>query len=149
MTGEEAAREAAAINFEITIAHGLGDCRVGFVWRDIFIHDPFTDPQYGFYYVDSVCQYGEAYLNSIFATDPSKALESAEQQLRDEAHRDFAAYCIDHNLDVADQINAVEEASSVRVPESDDLLATLTDGEVARVWAHVDQVATKKCRIWE
>ena len=42
MTVGELARKTEAINCEIIITHGLDG--VGFEWRGLFIHDPFTDP---------------------------------------------------------------------------------------------------------
>jgi hypothetical protein len=86
MTREQAAREAARINFDILV-HGVQP-KVGFEWRDTFIHDPFSDPQYGAFAVDPAAQYGAAYLDSVFATDPAAALEAARRHLRDAARED-------------------------------------------------------------
>src|SRR5579862_5201400 len=89
---EAVARKAAEINFEIVVAHGFGECNVGFIWQATFIHNPFVDPQYGAFVVDPVGQYGDDYLNSIFATDPGTALRMARQQLRALAAEDLARY---------------------------------------------------------
>lgn len=143
MTTDQMAHEAAEINFEIVVAHGVVECKTGFVWRDTFIHNPFADPQYGAFDVDPVQHYGDAYLNSIFVTDPAKALQMAQQQLRDTAKDDIARYCEDHKLGLPEIIRTIEAACGVLVPESDDLLETLTDEQVAKVWTHVDKITTK------
>lgn len=137
MTGEKMARKAVEINFEIVVAHGIGECKAGFEWHGTFIHNPFVDPQYGAFEVDPVQQYGDAYLNSIFATDPARALEMAQGQLRDWAKEDLARYCVDHDLDM---ITIIENACGVRVPETGNPLWTLTDEQVARVWRHVEEI---------
>lgn len=134
MTTDEMARNAAQINFEVVIVHGLADCKVGFVWHDTFIHDPFVDPQYGAFPVDPAKQYGDAYRQSIFATDPAKALEIAQQQLRDRASEDFSRYCVDNQLDA---LATIESVCGACVAEAGNPLATLTDEQVARLWAHV------------
>src|ERR1043166_5565166 len=115
MTAEQMARKAAEINFEIVITHGLKG-GVGFLWREIFIHDPFVDPQYGAFPVDPAEQYGDAYRRSIFATDPAKALEMAQHQLRDRAREDFNRYCMDNQLDA---LATIENICEVQVPEAD------------------------------
>ena len=136
MTDDELARKAAAINVVI-LTHGL-QCTVGFDWRDTFIHDPFADPQYGAFPVDPVQQYGEAYLKSIFVTDPATALRTARQQLRNAATQDLAAHCVQHHLTGEDRIAVIASVVGVRTPDSDDLLSTLTDDQVAMAWAVVD-----------
>ena len=140
MTTDQMAHQAAEINFEIVVTHGVVECKVGFVWRDTFIPNPFVDPQYGAFEVDPVQQYSDAYLNSIFVTDPAKALEMAQRQLRDTAKEDIARYCGDHKLDVP---GVIEVACGVRVltTESEDLLETLTDEQVAKVWTLVETSA--------
>ena len=140
MTNDEMARKAAEINFEIVVAHGVVECKVGFVWRDTFIHNPFVDPQYGAFDVDTVQQYGDHYLNSIFVTDPAKALQIAQRQLRDTANEDIARYCVDRKLDVLDIIATIEAACGVLVPESDDLLETLTDEQLTKLWRRIEEI---------
>ena len=137
MTDEEMARKAAALNYEIIVVHGV-EGGVGFVWRETFIHNPFVDPQYGAFDVDPVEQYGAAYLESVFSTDPATALETARRQLRDKAGKDLARYRMDRRLSIPDIVATIEAVCGVRVPESDDLLATLTDEQVALVWSQVD-----------
>jgi hypothetical protein len=145
MYSDEAARSAAEINFEIVVVHGL-EARVGFEWQETFIHNPFVDPQYGAFDVDPVQQYGDDYLNSIFVTDPGKALESAQRQLRELAAEDIARYGEDHRLGVPDLVANIEAACGVRVPEADDLLEALSDEQVAKVWMYVENL-TRSGRI--
>jgi hypothetical protein len=128
-------RRTARINYEIVITHGL-EGEVGFVWNGTFIHDPFTDPQYGAFPVDPAVQYGDAYRQSIFATDPAKALEMAQQQLRDKASEDLNRFCVDNNLNA---LATIETVCGVRAPGVYDL-TSLTDEQVARLWAHVDGI---------
>lgn len=135
MTDEDVIRQTARINYEIVITHGI-EGSVGFFWKDTFIHDPFADPQYGAFPVDPAEQYGDMYRRSIFATDPAKALEMAQQQLRDKASEDFRRYCVGNQLDAAAIIGSV---CGVRVPEVEHLVS-LTDEQVAKLWAHVDGV---------
>jgi len=137
MSAEELARKTAAINYEIIITHGFSDGAVGFEWHGLFIHDPFSDSQYGAFDVDPVQQYGDAYLSSSFATDPAKAFELAQGQLREKASEDLRRYCVQDGLDAA---TVIETACGVTVPESADLLETLTDEQVAEVWAHVEGI---------
>lgn len=139
MTAEELARKTAAINYEIIVTHGLSDAGIGFEWRDTFIHDPFTDPQYGAFPVDPVQQYGEAYTESIFLTDPASALQMAQRQLREKASEDLRRYCGEHGLDAAAVIGTV---CGVRVDESGNPLEALTDEQVASLWSHVDGAAS-------
>jgi hypothetical protein len=134
MTAEGLARKTAAINYEIIITHGMNG-GVGFEWRGLFIHDPFTDPQYGAFPVDPAQQYGDAYMESIFATDPASALKMAQQQLREKAADDLNRYCAEHGLDAA---AVIESDCGVRMTESGNPLAELTDEQVASVWSHVD-----------
>jgi hypothetical protein len=134
MTAEELARKTAAINYEIIITHG-SDGGVGFGWDGLFIHDPFTDPQYGAFDVDPVQQYGDAYTQSIFVNDPASALEMAQQQLREKASDDLRRYCVAHDLDAA---AVIETVCGVRVQKSDKVFGALTDEQVEAVWAHVD-----------
>jgi hypothetical protein len=133
MTNEEMARKTAAINYEIVITHGV-EGAVGFVWHEIFIHDPLVDPQYGAFPVDPDEQYGTAYRQSIFATDPAKALGMAQQQLREKASEDLRRYCGDNQLDA---LATIESICGTRVAEADQL-GSLTDEQVARLWEHVD-----------
>ena len=135
MISDEMARKAAEINFEIVVAHGV-DGGVGFVWNEIFIHNPFVDPQYGAFEVDPVQQYGHAYLESIFATDPAKALEMAQQELRNRTSEDFKRYCVNNQLGAS---ATIETVCGLRVPEVDPL-TSLTDEQVSRLWAHVDGI---------
>lgn len=104
------------------------------MWKDTFIHDPFADPQYGAFPVDPVEQYGDAYLGSIFITDPAKALEMAQYQLRDKASEDLKRYCVNNQLDALATIEAV---CGVRVPEVERLIG-LTGEQVVQLWRHVD-----------
>ncbi len=136
MTNDEVARKAAEINYEIVITHGV-EGGVGFVWQGTFIHDPFVDPQYGAFSVDPTQQYGDAYTESIFVTDPAKALQLAQQQLREKANDDLIAYCVEHELAAA---TVIESVCRVRAPESGNALEGLTDAQVAMVWAHVDEI---------
>jgi hypothetical protein len=138
MTPEESARKTAAINYEIIITHGLNG-GVGFEWQGLFIHDPFTDPQYGAFPVDPVQQYGEAYTGSIFATDPASALQTAQRQLREKASADLKGYCVEHGLNAA---AVIETACAVRADEAGKGFEALTDEQVQTVWAHVDDAAT-------
>jgi len=135
MTAEELARKTAVINFEIIVTHGLSDGGVGFEWHGLFIHDPFTDPQYGAFPVDPTQQYGDAYLNSILATDPAKALSMAQRELREKASVDLSRYCVEHGLDAA---AVIETVCGVRVQKSDKVFGALADEQVEAVWAHVD-----------
>jgi hypothetical protein len=134
-TNDELVRNATAIN-NLILTHGV-QCAVGFDWQDTFIHVPFADPQYGAFPVDPVQQYGDAYLQSVFVTDPTIALNAARQQLRDAAAQDLTTYCAQHRIERGDLV-AIIDAVGVRVPESDDVLSTLTDDQVATVWAVVD-----------
>jgi hypothetical protein len=138
MNAEESARKAAVINYEIIITHGL-DGGVGFEWRGLFIHDPFTDPQYGAFPVDPAQQYGDAYTGSIFATNPASALQMAQQQLREKASDDLRRYCVEHGLDAA---AVIETACGVRVQETGSVFEALTDEQVEAVWAQVDGPAS-------
>lgn len=139
MTDEEIIRKTAAINYEIIITHGLMDGGVGFEWQGIFIHDPFVDPQYGAFPVDPVEQYGDAYLKSIFATEPAKGLQMARQQLRAKAREDLCRYVEDkrvrHGI-----ITTIGFVCGVKVLQPDDPFCTLTDQEVAQVWALIDGI---------
>lgn len=137
MTVEDFARKTAAINYEIIVTHGLSDAGIGFEWQGLFIHDPFSDPQYGAFPVDPVRQYGDAYVNSSFVTDPAKALVMARQQLREKAGQDLCRYCVENDLDAT---AVIETACGVKAPESGDLLETLTDEQITKVWAHVEQI---------
>ncbi|MGA2116074.1 MAG: hypothetical protein ABSH56_15140 [Bryobacteraceae bacterium] len=139
MTAEELVRKTATINYEIVITHGL-DGGVGFEWHGLFIHDPFADPQYGAFPADPIEQYGDAYTGSIFATDPASALEMAQRQLREKAGEDLSRYCVEHGVDAA---AVIESICGSRMAESGNPLETLTDEQVASVWAHVDSLA--KC----
>lgn len=143
MTAEELARKTAAINYELIITHGLDGC-IGFEWQGLFIHDPFVDPQYGAFPVNPAQQYGEAYTQSIFVTDPASALEMAQQQLREKASDDLRRYCVKHGLDEA---AVIESACGVRVQEAGSVLEALTDEEVATVWSHVDGAVLASGRI--
>jgi len=116
MTAEGLARKTAAINYEIIITHGLSDGGVGFEWRGLFIHDPFADPQYGAFPVDAAQQYGEAYTESIFVTNPASALQMAQRQLREKASEDLRRYCGKHGLDAA---AILETVCGVRVAGHD------------------------------
>jgi len=136
MTVEELVRKAAAINYEIIIAHGL-DGGVGFEWQGLFIHDPFADPQYGAFPVDPAQQYGDAYRQSIFVTDPAKALEMAQRQLREKAGEDLCRYCVDNHLDAT---AVIETACGVKVLATGNRLETLTDEGVATVWSHLEEI---------
>jgi hypothetical protein len=135
VTDEDVIRQTARINYEIVITHGL-EGGVGFLWKDTFIHDPFVDPQYGAFPVDPVVQYGDSYRQSIFVTNPTKVLETAQQQLRDKASEDLRRYCADNELDT---LAIIETVCGVQVRE-DDQLRSLTDEHVAQLWAHVDGV---------
>ena len=110
MTDEELVRKTAKINYEIVITHGLSDAGVGFEWQGLFIHDPFTDPQYGAFPVNPAEQYGAAYFESVFVTDPAAALQMAQQQLRDRASEDLRRYCADHEGDADGPISVIEAA---------------------------------------
>jgi hypothetical protein len=144
MTAEELARKTAAINYEIIVTHGLSDAGIGFKWQGLFIHDPFTDPQYGAFPVDPAQQYGEAYTESIFVTDPATALQMAQRQLREKTGADLSLYCVEHGLDAA---AVLESVSGINVPESDNALEALTDEQVATVWSHVDGVGLRSGRM--
>jgi hypothetical protein len=144
MPNEELVRMTAEINYEIVITHGVSDAGVGFEWRGLYIHDPFTDPQYGAFPVDPVEQYGAAYLESVFATDPVTALQMAQRQLREKANEDLSRYCVDHQVDPAAVIATV---CGVRVAESGNRLETLTDEQVSKVWSHVDGAASESGKI--
>jgi hypothetical protein len=143
MTTDELARKTAAINYEIIITHGL-DGGVGFEWQGLFIHDPFTDPQYGAFPVDPAQQYGEAYTGSIFFSDPVSALQMAQRQLREKANEDLSRYCAEHGLDAA---TVLESVCGTKVPECGNALQSLTDEEVATVWSHVDGAVVGSGRI--
>jgi hypothetical protein len=143
MTAEELARKTAAINYEIIITHGL-DGGVGFEWRGLFVHDPFTDPQYGAFPVDPTQQYGEAFTGSIFITDPASALEMAQRQLREKASADLLRYCVEHGLDAA---AVIETVCGVKVMEIGDPLEALTNEQAAKLWLHVDRAASASGRI--
>lgn len=143
MTAEELARKTAAINYEIVITHGL-DGGVGFEWQDIFIHDPFTDPQYGAFPVDPAQQYGDAYTQSLFVSDPASALQMAQRQLREKSSQDLRRYCIEHGLDAA---AIIETVCGVRVMEFFGPLKALTDEQVATVWSQVDGAVLASGRI--
>ena len=147
MTELDMARQAAEINFEIVVAHGVVEGRVGFTWQDTFIHNPFVDPQYGAFEVDPVKQYGSAYLESIFVTDPARALALARDQLRATATEDLVRYCEDHKLQTADIIATIEAACGVKVSKCDDLLETLTDKQVAQVWTHVEKIIRSRSKL--
>jgi hypothetical protein len=138
MIDEELVRKAAKINYEIVITHGLSDAGVGFEWQGLFIHDPFTDPQYGAFPVNPAEQYGAAYLESVFVTDPATAFQMAQQQLREKASKDLSRYCIEHELEAA---VVIAIACGARVTESGSCLEMLTDEQVASLWAHVDEAA--------
>jgi len=133
---EDTIRRTAQINYEIIITHGVVDCGVGFLWNDTFIHDPFADPQYGAFPVDPAQQCGDAYRQSIFVTDPAKALKVARQQLRERASEALSRYCVNNALDA---FASVETICGVRVPEVDHL-ASLTDEQVGRLWAHIEGI---------
>jgi hypothetical protein len=133
MTDNDEIRRTARINQEIVITHGL-EGGVGFLWRETFIHNPFADPQYGAFLVDPVQQYGDAYSQSIFATDSAKALELAQHQLRVKASNDLSRYCMDNDLD---PVATIDSICGVRVHEVNHL-TSLTDEQVARLWLYVD-----------
>jgi hypothetical protein len=137
MTADQLVRKTAAINYEIVITHGL-DGGVGFEWQGLFIHDPFTDPQYGAFDVDPVRQYADAYTGSIFATDPANALQMTQRQLREKASEDLSRYCREHGQDAAAVTASV---LGIDVPVSENALQALGDEQVAAVWAHVDGLA--------
>jgi len=128
-------RRTARINYQIVITHGL-EGGVGFEWQGVFIHDPFTDPQYGAFPVDPAEQYGDAYRESIFATDPAKALEMAQRQLREKASEDLSRYCADDQLET---LAIIETICGVQA-QDDDQLTSLTDEQVAQLWSHVDGI---------
>ena len=65
MNNDELVRRTVLLNHEIIITHGLTDGGVGFEWQGLFIHDPFTDPQYGTFPVEPTQQYGDAYTETI------------------------------------------------------------------------------------
>lgn len=132
---EELVSRAVALNYEIVVAHGLTDGGVGFEWEGLFIHDPFSDPQYGAFQVDPVSQYGAAYLGSIFVTDPATALQLAKRQLRASTSEDLTRYCEEHGLDATTVIAAI---GGVEVMNSVKTLEELTDEQVVGVWSHVD-----------
>ena len=147
MTDDELVRKTVLLNYEIIITHGLTDGGVGFEWQGLFIHNPFADPQYGAFAVDPVQRYGDAYMESIFATDPVKALELAQQQLRDNASGDLSRYRTDHGLNDDGVIAIIDAACGVRVPNSANPLEALTNEQVVLVWAHVDETVSGKARI--
>ena len=144
MTEEEMIRRTAQINFDIVITHGLSDAGVGFEWHGLLIHDPFTDPQYGAFPVDPFEQYGAAYTESIFTTDPAKALQMAQRQLREKANEDLNRYCVEHDVDAA---TVIENACGAKVMEFVDPLKALTDEQVEAVWSHVDGTSSGSGRI--
>jgi hypothetical protein len=72
----------------------------------------------------------------MFAADPAKALEMAQQQLRDKASEDFRRYCVDNRLDA---LATIETVCGVRVPEVEHLIS-LTDEQMAQLWAYVDGI---------
>ncbi|HLK65054.1 MAG TPA: hypothetical protein VKU19_16540 [Bryobacteraceae bacterium] len=137
MTADQLVRKTAAINYEIVITHGL-DGGVGFEWNGFFIHNPFSDPQYGFFDVEPVQQYGDAYTGSIFATDPANALRTAQRQLRAKANKDLSRYCREHGQDAA---AVIESVIGLNVLVNENALEAIADEQVAAVWAHVDGLA--------
>jgi hypothetical protein len=136
-TFEELARRTAAINYEIVITHGL-DGGVGFEWNGLFIHNPFADPQYGFFDVEPVQQYGDAYTGSVFVTDPATALETVQSQLRERANEDLSRYCTEHGQDAA---AVIESVTGLNLQVNENALEAIADEQVAAVWAHVDGLA--------
>src|ERR1039457_6838729 len=144
MNNDELVRRTVLLNHEIIITHGLTDGGVGFEWQGLFIHDPFTDPQYGAFPLDPAQQYGEAYTGSIFVTDPANALPMAQRQLREKTGADLSRYCVAHGLDAA---AVVESVCGMKVPEGGSLLEALTDEQVASVWSHVDGAVVGSERI--
>jgi hypothetical protein len=80
-------------------------------------------------------QYGEAYLLSIFVTDPAKAFHMAQMQLRAKASTDLTRFCLDNKQSA---VAAIEIACGARVPGDDHQLAALNDEQVGLLWAHVD-----------
>jgi hypothetical protein len=136
MTDEEMIRLTAQINYEIIVTHGLSDTGVGFEWHGLFIHDPFADPQYGAFPVDPTEQYGDAYRQSIFASNPANALALAQRQLREKATEDLVRYCTEHRLDAA---AVIETVCGPRMPEVGSSLEMLTDEQIVKVWSHVDE----------
>jgi hypothetical protein len=141
MTAEEIIRTTAAINYEIVITHGL-DGGVGFEWQGAFIHDPFSNPQYGAFDVDPIEQYGDAYTASIFVTDPTQALQMAQRQMRGRATADLGRYCVEHEVPAT---ALIESVCGMRVADS--RLTTLTDEQVVAVWSHVDDAASGSGKI--
>jgi hypothetical protein len=132
---EDPAHQAAAISCTILI-HGVHPT-VGFTWQDTFIHDPYHDPQYGAFAVDPVQQYGDAYQQSIFVTDPVTALKTARRQLREAVCQGIKEYCVQHRVPRTELIALLQDAIGTPVPDADPL-ATLTDDQVAAVWSLVD-----------
>ncbi len=92
---------------------------MGFEWEGLFIHDPFSDPQYVAFPVDPVAEYGAAYLGSIFVTDPATALKLAKRHLTAYTTEDLTRYCEKHGFDAAAIIAAV---CGVEVMKSSKLL---------------------------
>lgn len=138
-TKDDLVRNTARINFVI-LAHGEQPV-VGFTWRDTFIHDPFADPQYGAFTVDPVRRYGDAYLYSVFSTDPSGALRCAQEQLRAAAARDVVRYC-SQDLPLSGDPAGISPLACAVSLTADDALAALSDEQVMTVWASVDENPT-------
>jgi hypothetical protein len=141
MSDEPLARETAAVNYEIVVAHGL-DGGVGFGWNGLFIHNPFVDPQYGTFDVDPLEQYGDAYTESTFVTDPASARQMAQRQLREKATADLARYCLEHELPVT---AVIRTAGGMKVAESH--LESLSDEQIVAVWSYVDALVSDRARI--
>ena len=139
ISDQELIRKTAAINYEIVISHGVSDAGVGFDWNGSFIHDPFTDPQYGAFPVDPAQQYGDAYTGSIFVTDPVYALQMAQRQLREKTNEDLSRYCVEHELDAA---AVIEAACGLRVVHSVTPLEILTDDNAVDLVRHIPSLPT-------
>lgn len=88
--------------------------------------------------MDPAQQYGEAYTNSIFVTEPDKALEMAQRQLREKAGEDLSRYCAHRGLNGDEIIAIIEDLCGALVPIASRPLELLTDEQVAVVWTHVD-----------
>jgi len=72
--------------------------------------------------VDAAQQYEEAFMESIFVSDPASALQMAQRRLREKASEDLRRYCVEHGLDAA---ALVETACGVRVQEAGSVLCNI------------------------
>ncbi len=56
---------------------------------------------------------------------------------RDEHSEEIACISVTHHMSEDDIIRVIAESTGVTVPETDDLLETLTDAQVEAVYAHM------------